>query len=393
MHERKLLHQLRKQINTKQIIVVTGMRRTGKTTLCKMLFEQITSKNKIFLDIDNPLDQKIFEEEDYNNIWKNLEKYGLGKDAKSYIFLDEIQAKPEIVRAIKYLYDHYNIKFFVTGSSSFYLKNLFPESLAGRKIIFELYPLDFEEFLIFHDYKKNFYDSFDEKDKKKNRIEYEKIKKMYEEYVEYGGFPEVVLTKDNEQKKLLLRDIFKSYFEKDVQLIADFKNINLFRDLLLLLLPRIGSKLEISKLSVELGVSRETIYSYLSFLEGTYVIFLVTPFTKSVDREISGSRKIYFCDNGFLTQISRVNEGQLIENAAFLNLRKYGKLHYYQKRNGTEIDFILPEQKIAFEIKQTGTKSDLDKLEKHAKSLNFKKYYVLTKNFMNENKCVPLIEV
>src|SRR3989344_6953249 len=134
--QRKMLPALKSQIHTPEIIVLTGMRRVGKTTLYKALFDEIDDSNKIFLDIENPLDQRIFEEVDYNNIRENLARLGLMKDRKAYVFLDEIQAMPEVVKSIKYLYDHYNIKFFLTGSSSFYLKNLFPESLAGRKFIF-----------------------------------------------------------------------------------------------------------------------------------------------------------------------------------------------------------------------------------------------------------------
>ena len=158
--QRKLFTILKKQIKSPEIIVLTGMRRVGKTTLYQALFAEIASSNKLFLDIENPLIKKIFEELDYNNIWKNLAKLGLNTNQKTYVFLDEIQAMPAIVKPIKYLYDHYNVKFFVTGSSSFYLKNLFPESLAGRKLIFELFPLDFSEFLTFKGQSKDFYDSF-----------------------------------------------------------------------------------------------------------------------------------------------------------------------------------------------------------------------------------------
>ncbi len=88
------------------------MRRTGKTTLYRIIFDGIQSKNKAFLDIENPIDQQVFEEKDYNNIWANLQSYGISNRQKAYLFLDEIQARPEIVRAIKYLYDHYDVKFF-----------------------------------------------------------------------------------------------------------------------------------------------------------------------------------------------------------------------------------------------------------------------------------------
>ncbi len=351
LFERKLFNELMKRTKDKEIIVVTGMRRVGKTTTFKMIFEKLETENKAFFDMENPLDQKVFEEEDYNNIWANLKPFGIGTKEKAFIFIDEIQVKPEIVKVVKYLYDHYNVKFFLTGSSSFYLKNLFPESLAGRKTTFELFPLDFEEFLIFKNNKKSFNEKFKRKDKDKNKVEYEKRKKLYEEYIEFGGFPQVVLENNNEKKKEALVDIFKSYFEKDVQVIADFKEINKFRDLLLLLLKRIGTKLDISKLSSEVGVSRETIYSYISFLEKTYFISLISPFTKSRDREVSGTKKIYACDNGIIKYIGKCEDGNLLENAVFNNLRKCGEIRYYERRSGGEVDFILPEKIIAIEVK------------------------------------------
>ncbi|MFH2034018.1 MAG: ATP-binding protein, partial [Candidatus Margulisiibacteriota bacterium] len=377
--KRKIEPILADQLESKEIIVLTGMRRVGKTTLYKSIFDQIKSDNKVFLDIENPIEQKIFEEKDYNNIWANLKHYGISHEHKAFIFLDEIQAFPEIVKAIKYLYDHYDVKFFLTGSSSYYLKNLFPESLSGRKIVFELFPLDFEEFLIFRNLEPAFPFELLDKEHGKNEIHYEKTQKYYDEYLEYGGFPQVVLAENYEQKKLYLNDIFKSYFEKDVQSIADFRDINAFRDLLLLLLQRVGAKLDISKLSSEIGVSRETIYSYLAFLQGTYFIYLVPPFSRNADREVSGAKKIYICDNGIANQFSKVNEGGLFENAIFLNLKKYGEIRYYQRRSGGEIDFILPDRKAAIEVKLSGSDAELKKLSSLSKALSLKEYYIVSK--------------
>ena len=328
IYKRRLFDAIKPHIEDKEIIVLTGMRRVGKTTLYRMIFDQIKSQNKVFLDLENPLEQKIFEEIDYNNILFNLKRFNINPALKIYLFLDEVQAMPSVIKAVKYLYDHYDIKFFLTGSSSFYLKNLFPESLAGRKFVFELYPLDFQEFLIFQNAPLDFHSSFSEKIRNKNIIAYEKKKKYYDEYVDYGGFPEVVLSTSIELKKLRLTDIFKSYFEKDVKLMADFREIRAFRDLILLLLQRVGAKIDISKLASEVGVSRETVYSFISFLENTYFISLITPLSRSVDREVSGSRKVYLCDNGFLNYFAQVSQGSSFENAVFLNVRKYGKINY-----------------------------------------------------------------
>jgi len=392
VYPRKILQDLRRNKDTKEIIVLTGIRRSGKTTVYRMLFDEIKSKNKVFLDLENPIDQKIFEEEDYNNIWANLVPYNVSQEEKAYIFLDEVQAMPNVIRAVKYLYDHYSVKFFLTGSSSFYFKNLFPESLAGRKFVFELYPLDFEEFLLFRNVRKNFYESFSEKDKNKNAIVFEKVKKLYEEYIFYGGFPQVVLEKDISQKTLQLKDVFKSYFEKDVKVLADFRDINLFRDLLLLLMRRASSKLDISKLASEIGIARETVYSYLSFLQGTYFVTLVSPFSKSVDREVSGSKKVYICDTGLLRQFASVDSGALLENAVFNSLRKHGKICYYQKRSGGEVDFVL-DQRIGLEVKIKGIESDLRRLRKLAHGLGLKESYVLTKQFVNSRGFIPTTEI
>jgi len=392
-YKRRILEQIKKRINDKEIIVLTGMRRVGKTTLYRMIFDSIKSQNKVFLDMENPIEQKVFEEKDYNNILANLKEYGINPEKKAYIFLDEIQAMPGAIKAIKYLYDHYEIKFFLTGSSSFYLKNFFPESLAGRKFVFELFPLDFDEFLIFKNIEKPFYDK---KIKKlasaKNIIAYEKYKKHYDEYMKYGGFPEVVLGKDIDSKKMRLNDIFKSYFEKDVRTLADFKELRAFRDLILLLMQRVGSKLEVTKLASEIGVSRETVYSFLSFLENTYFVSFISPFTRNVDREISGSRKVYLCDNGLLNQFAKVSEGALFENSVFLNLRKYGKINYYQKRSGAEIDFIL-NKSIALEVKLRGIDLDLKKLEKIAKALKLPEWYIVSKNFVEGNHFIPAQDI
>ena len=386
---RKLLKNIKSQLETREIIAVTGMRRVGKTTLLQMIYEKIETDNKVFLDMENILEQKIFEENDFNNIWANLKPYGITNKKKAYIFIDEIQLKPEIVRAIKYLYDHYEVKFIVTGSSSFYLKNLFPESLAGRKVIFELFPLDFDEFLIFKETDKESYPNFEEKDQKKNLIDYEKFKKYYEEYLTFGGFPQVAQAAEDDQKRLYLKDIFTSYFEKDVRVLADFRQLTAFRDMMLLLMQRVGGKLEITKLASEIGVSRETVYSYCAFLEGTYFIFLVPPYSRSVDREVSGAKKVYFCDNGIINHFAKVSDGSLLENAVFLNLRKYGKIHYYQKRSGPEIDFVLPEKSLAFEVKRRGNEKDWRRLSRLALSPGMKASYIISKEFPSGKGIIP----
>lgn len=390
IYPRKLTSKLVREINSRQIIVITGMRQTGKTTLMKQIFDLVKSQNKIFLDLENLLNQKIFEEENFDNILANLKELGINPERKSYIFLDEIQLMPKISQVIKYLYDHYQIKFFLTGSSSFYLKNLFPESLAGRKIVYEVFPLDFEEFLVFKKKERKFFNDFFKKARNKNKISFELYKKLYEEYLKFGGFPGVVIKNQNKIK--ILEDIFKSYFEKDVKNLADFREIQKLRDLILLLTNRVGSKIEISKIASELGVSRETIYSYLNFLEKTYFIFVISSFSRSINGEVRGAKKVYFCDSGLLNYLGKTTEGNIFENAVFQNLKKYGKINYYQKYKGPEIDFIL-NKKIGLEVKVYGDFRDINKLSRIAKNLKIKNYYLISKNYFDHPKSILAIDL
>lgn len=395
-YPRRLQTELLKQIKTKEAVILTGMRRTGKTTLLTQIFEKVPSANKVYLDLENPLNRRLFEKENYDNIWADLQDYGITDRERAFIFLDEIQFMPQIVSVVKYFYDHYQTKFFMTGSSSFYLKNLFPESLAGRKVIFELYPLDFQEFLVFKEYStpEKLYkiESLQSLAANKSAISHERRSGLYQEYLRFGGFPGVVIEPDMDQKKKVLEDIFTAYFEIDVKNLADFREMQALRDLIILLMQRVGSKLDISKISSEIGISRPTIYSYLTFLEKTYFISLVSPFSRSVDREVSGQRKVYLADTGLLHHLGKkpLHSGELLENAVLNNLRKYAtKLNFYEGRRGGEIDFVL-NQEIAVEVKKTPTEKDQLKLEKLSRSLDLKENYLASQKYADFSNVIPI---
>lgn len=384
---RIILPKLEAELTKKEVTVITGMRQVGKTTLLTYLFEKVRSKNKVLLDLENPLYRKIFEEENFDNIWGNLAGFGVQKNKPAFIFLDEIQNLPLISKVVKYFYDHWRTKFIVTGSSSFYLKNLFPESLSGRKVIYELFPLTFAEFLVFKGFPKPAKATFAQKAALKNEVRYHQLSKLYQEYMEYGGFPAVVLVPDVERKKQILENVFTSYFEIDVKSLADFREISKLRDLILLLIPRIGSKLDITRISSELGVARETVYSYLNFLESTYFISLVPRFTRSIDRQAAGAKKVYLCDGGLANVIGRVAEGSLFEQSVFQNLRPRHEIRYYDRGGGREIDFVV-DSKIALEVKTAGTKRDLQSLKQQCKSVHLTEYYVVTLRHANLERTI-----
>jgi uncharacterized protein len=359
MYHRKIYSELEKHLLAEQVTVLTGMRRTGKTTAVKYLMEKIASKNKLYLDLERSDNREIFNQKNYDIIFGSFIQLGLVKEQKAYIILDEIQLVKNISSIIKYLYDTYGIKFIVTGSSSYYLKNLFSESLAGRKKIFELYPLDFSEFLTFkevpHLNEDFFAKSFDP-------AQYARLSGYYEEYLTYGGFPKVVMTAGAEEKRDLLFDIFDSYISIDIQTLSDFRDLNNVSKLLKMLSQRVGTKLDYAKISRLSGLSRDTVLNYIDFFEKTYIIARVPVLSRNPDREIVKAQKLYFCDNGLLDILSDLNSGSKFENSIFNQLRTQGAIQYYSLKNGREIDFVI-DGKIGLEVKETPIETEQRKLD------------------------------
>lgn len=384
MKKRLLYYELVKYLNHKNALLITGMRQVGKTTLMRQMYKEV-KEPKLWFDFDNPLDQKVFEDEDYKVIYKRLTDMGK-KTGKLSVFIDEIQNFPEITKVIKYLIDHQGVKFYLTGSSNFYLKNLFPESLSGRKFLYELPPLGFQEYLYFKDtVSLKEVQDFTLKDVyKKNSIFTHKARiAEYEDFLTYGGFPEVVTTDDRDTKVMVLKNIFASFFEKDIKILSDYTDIRELRDMILLLVPRVGSTLDVTRLSSELSIDRVKIYRFLEFLQGTFFIRLLPRFSKSIDRAVAGGKKVYFTDTGLLNVIGKVSEAVIFENAVINQLSCYGKVSFYNKRNTAEIDAIL-DNHTAFEVKLTGTERDFSKLSILSSELGIPQSFVISKKLQEK---------
>jgi len=373
---RLLYNKIKPYLDSPEAIIITGMRRTGKTTLLNFIFGQTDSKNKIFIDLENPINRKYFEEENYERIKVSFEFLGIDFTRRSYIFLDEIQFVKNLPSVVKYLIDHYKVKFYLTGSASFYLKNLFTESLAGRKYLFELFPLTFTEFLLFKESALKIPDS----PHKVSKTIFETIAPLYDEYILFGGFPGVVLKTNAEEKKRALEEIFTSFFQQEILQLGDFRRNEIIRDLILLLAQRLGSKLDIQRISKEIGLSRPTVYEYMAFLEGTYFLKTIRPFTRGKNSEIRKMPKVYLCDTGLVNHLVNQDRGFLFENNIFQILRQRGELNYYQKKKGIEIDFIL-DKKWAYEVKLTPQLSDANKLKKAANEINLEGFRIVAKNY------------
>jgi len=373
--DRLIYPELRKHLSKRHITVITGLRRTGKTTLIKKLLEDFPNENKAYFDLERMDNRELFAEKNYENIITALSSRNLDFRKKILLAIDEVQLSPGIVSVIKYLYDNYPIKFIVTGSSTYYIKNLFSESLAGRKKVFELYTLSFREFLKFKEitftHSKSLGRQF-------IPAEYERLKSYYEEFIRYGGFPEAVLSKNVRDKKDIAADILNSYLNIDIKNISDIRDQKNLHNLLKMLSRRAGTRLDYSKLASLTGISRPSVYNFLDLLENTFVISRVTVLSKNPDREIVKAPKIFINDNGLLNQLAEVSSGVQFENAVFNQMKFYGKVQYYSLKTGKEIDFIL-NGKTAVEVKETATSQDFSQIKNLSKNLNISKNIVVSR--------------
>jgi uncharacterized protein len=349
-----------------QVTVITGMRRVGKSTAIKYLLNHIQHSNKLFLDLERVEWRYLFNQPNYKEIERGLAIEGIDLTKPAVIALDEIQLVQQLPSVIKYLYDTYAVKFIVSGSSSYYLKNHFSESLAGRKRIFEMWPLGFDEFLTFK--------GFDNELLIKNSWQthhntfYLHWNAQYEEFLRWGGFPEVVLADTVDDKKAYLKDLIEAYIELDIKLLSDFAASDALYGLIRLLSTRVGSLIDQNKLGNILGINRNKLKDYLTLLEYTYFTQRVDAFSSSVDKVMIKQSKIYLSDTGILQQLGQVSFGQVFENAIAIQLKRVGELHYYRLPSGKEIDFIL-DRKEAFEVKDTPVETDLTSLRLRAQSI------------------------
>jgi predicted AAA+ superfamily ATPase len=379
--KRKIQDELISHLENKQVTVLTGMRRTGKTTLVKELMRMSKIKQKFFYDLERLDNRRLFSLENYEDIILSLSQQGIDFNEKILIVLDEIQLVSNIPSVIKYLYDHYDIKFICTGSSSYYIKNKFQESMAGRKKIFEIHPLDFGEFLEFN--QVTFLATEDIFNLKNNISEFERLRAYYETFIEFGGFPEVVLNLPKSDKVDLLKDILNSYINIDIIQLSDIRKTNELDQLIRLLATRIGTKLDFSKLSSASKLSRPTVENYLYFLENTFLIKTIPVYSLNPDREIVKARKIYFRDTGLAGICTPLSGGAMFENTVFNQLSHFGEVSYYQMKNGNEIDFII-NKTFSFEVKETGNEPDYNRMMRLSENLNITQGKIISRNIVNK---------
>ena len=397
-HEKKLpnvlprMIDLEKYLNNDFIIDIIGSRRAGKTYLMYYFINHLKKdRNIIFLNFENrklwPLSDTILDDL-LNHIYeeKLIEKYG-----KVYLFLDEIQNVPNWERFARNIHDELKgkIKIFVSGSSSKMIEKETSSLLTGRHLSIKLFPLSFKEFLNFKKYSTK-------------GIEYSErrkavLLKLLKEYLEFGGFPEIVLS---DQKTDILSQYYIDIISRDVVERYNLRESNTVENLGKYMITNIGSLFSYGKTakffsgSLKIRVSTASIPSYTKHLEEVFLIFLVPIFSYKIREQMQYPRKTYCVDTGLGNAISfkfSEDTGKIMENMVFLELKRRRKSIFYWKGKG-EVDFVIKEglnvahlMQVCYDVKNEETKKrETAALIEAMNEFGLKEGHVITWDYDNE---------
>lgn len=313
--KRPIFEQITKWLEDRDILLILGSRQVGKTSMLWWLINfilkenQIPANNVFYFDLESPSLCERFNSFEAKEFYDFLAAQKADMTSYIFVFIDEIQYLNDPGRFLKPIHDyHPNIKLVISGSSSLDILRKFKQSLAGRKKVIEIAPLTFYEFLVFKKHrfaedkeqvnlnniiKTHQLSSFDTL-----RFQQDEFLKEFEEFICFGGYPEVALIKSEEEKILKLEDIYTTYVRRDIRDLMRIENIPAFNKLVELLSFQIGQLMNIDSIATEIKAARETVEKYLFLLESTFILTGLRPYFTNPRKEIVKNPKIYFDDTG-----------------------------------------------------------------------------------------------
>ncbi len=338
---RNLEQPIQRVIGKGQSALFLGPRQTGKTTLVKKCLFRV--KNLMEYPLQNPA-IRIEMEQDPSAIIRQVE----ARSEKPLIFMDEAQKVPEVFDSIQYLIDEKKASFIVTGSSARKLRRKGVNLLPGRIRTFRLDPLQWNEFGWVEDYKNGLF-----------RMPNINAIKGYsfEQSLIFGSLPGIVSLPDDQERADMLKAYTQTYLEEEIRAEALSRKIGQFGRFLELAAQESGTNPNLTKLSLESGVSVPTIKEYYSILEDTLIVEKVEPYLKNARKRILTSPRYYFFDLGVRNAVARlpltgalinVDKGRFFEHAVILEIIRRiramnlnYKVHYWRTGGGAEVDCVI----------------------------------------------------
>jgi len=384
------LNSIKSFLKTGEIIVITGVRRAGKTTLIyqtikHLLDSNVEGKQILFASFDNADISSL-----KNPIYEVLESFFneiADRNKKCYIFFDEIQSVIEWERYARTIYDERKHNLVISGSSSYLLSNNLAKLLSGRYLKIEVYPLSFKEFLFFKGVGiKTKLDVFSKK---------EQIIKLLNIYLAEGGYPRIALEKEEALKGEFLKNYFESIVLNDIILMNNVRQEKLMNELIYYLATNFTQLYSYKNLSEFLSADFSTIREYLGYIENSNLFFSVPIFSYSLKTQNRNNKKIYFIDNGLRNFISfkfSKDYGKLAENLVFVELmRKNKEVYYWQDNFGNEVDFIIKNKDNSLSAINVTYTDEIDRGELEIFK-KLKKEYKKSKNYVILTKTLEKTE-
>ncbi|MDP2338571.1 MAG: ATP-binding protein [Bacteroidota bacterium] len=325
----------------RKIVLVFGARQTGKTTLCNSILEGLSGRI-LKINGDEIKYLELLSSRDFS-------KMKLLVDGVDVLFIDEAQRIPDIGINLKIIYENMpELKMLITGSSSFELGNQVKEPLTGRTSTFKLMPFSLQEI-------------------RQNASIFD-IQQRLEEFMLFGFYPEITHYTNASEKEKYLTELSSSYLYKDVLELSNIRNSSKISNLLKLLAFQIGKEVSLNEIGQSLGMSQETVNSYIDLLEKSFIVFRLRGFSRNLRKEIGKRDKIYFWDLGvrnciiqnFYPLTTRNDVGEMWENLIITERIKYlsnnqlnANTYFWRTYTGAEIDYVEERngELFAYEIK------------------------------------------
>lgn len=370
-------------IETGQIVVISGVRRSGKSSLLRLIHDKmrLSPENALYFNFD---DERLvgFGPEDFNRIYA-LHLELLPADARNFVFfLDEIQNVTGWEQFLSRMQQR-GFKIFVTGSNANLLSSEIATALTGRNMVLELFPFSFSEYLRITG--KSLPGKLPTTEEKASAV------RSFREYVEIGGFPLVI----QENSTLLLKSYFRDILYRDIITRYSLEQVGEMRALVTYMASNISRLASLRKLQAACGIkSLSTLRNYLGYLEEAFLFFLVPRFDPSIKKQLAQPRKVYLVDTGFYGEIGfRGSDdiGHLLENVVFIELLRRGYEVFYH-HGKTECDFICRENMhlaMAIQVSQSLASENVQKRETDGlieamETYNVPSGMILTENENNE---------
>jgi predicted AAA+ superfamily ATPase len=369
----------------KEIVDLLGPRRSGKSSVLKLIINRLgLSDNFLYINFEDP----YFIENNKAEIIEELIEVFLENYSGNlkYLFFDEIQEIEGWERAVRKLRDGKNYKIFITGSSSTLLSRELASSLTGRHISYKVLPLSFLEYL--------FFEGINVDSKKDLILKDALLYKKFKEYLNGGGFPEVVITKNAS----LLKSYFYDILQKDVIARNDIRDKEALEKMAVFLFSNAGKIVSIKSLKDAFALSFFSASTYLEYLKDAFLVFELSQFSYSLKKQGKALKKIYIVDTGIANVVSfkfSEDRGRALENLVYLELLRRGKeIFYYKTKNNKEVDFLIKEKakakellQVSWSIEDKKTKErELNSLFEAMEETGLKNGLILTENEEGEEK-------